>query len=112
MSIFLPGTLFIVWAFPAGCQPRIWSAVFGIAILGIAVVIGLDLFGFLTQGGKISDGFMRAVFAVVMMIDIPLVALAVGSLACWLLTRGNRRINDRASCEAAAVSTTERSLEQ
>ena len=113
MSVFVPGTLFVVWAFPAGRKSIIWSAVFGVAIAGLAAVVGLDLFVFFTQrGGSLSHGPMRAVFAVIMSTDFPLVALAVGSFACWMVSRRNHCSIDRAGSFVPTPSAKERSREE
>ena len=111
MSVFVPGTLFVVWAFPAGRQPIIWSVIFGVAIAGLAAVVGLDLFVFFTQrGGGLSHGPMRAVFAVIMSTDFPLVALAVGSFACWMVSRRKHRSINRAGSYVPTHSAKDRSL--
>lgn len=87
MSLFVPGMLFVVWAFPQSRQPSIWLISFALAIIGLAAMIGIDLFGFLSDGGQLEHGFMRAVFAVIMETEIPYVALAVGSVANWMISR-------------------------
>jgi hypothetical protein len=113
MSIFVPGALFVVWSFPARRQPNIWLVVLGIAIAGLAVVIGFDLFEYFTKrGGQLPHGFMRAVFAVIMSTDFPLVALAVGGFTGWMLTSGKRRSIDRAGSDEPNASAKQRSPEE
>ena len=111
MSVFVPGMLFVVWAFPAGRQPNIWSVAFAVAMLGLAGVVGFDLFGYFSQGEALSGGFMRAVFAVITTTDIPLIALAVGSLACWILTRRKGSSSGRSVNHVASRSADRHSLE-
>ena len=87
MSTVIPTLLFVVWAFPATRVPSIWSLCLEIALLGIAVVIGIDLIVFIRGGGQWQHAFMKAVFTVIMNTDIPLLALAMGSVINWTISR-------------------------
>ena len=91
ISLFVPGMLFVVWAFPQSRNPNIWLLSFTIAIIGLAILVGNDLIGFFSQGGQLKHGFMRAIFAVVMSIEVPCIALAIGSVSNWILSKGDRQ---------------------
>jgi hypothetical protein len=84
--------LFVVWAFPESRRPKVWATMLGVALLGILGVIGLDLFSFFSNGGQLADVWMRAIFSVIMSTDIPVVALAVGSVVNWVITRRQRDV--------------------
>ena len=87
MSLVLPGMLFVVWSFPEARDTRIWLVGFLIAIVCLIAVIGIDLVPFLSKGGKAEHGFMRALFAVIMATDLPVVAFVVGSAVTWMVSR-------------------------
>ena len=92
LSFVVPGMLCVLWTVPESRQPWIWLISFAIAILGLVGIIGFDLFGFLAGGGNSEHGFMRAVFALIMLTDVPLVALALGSSLNWLISRRSRKL--------------------
>ena len=79
--------LFVVWVFPVTRVPAIWSLCLGIAILGMTVVVGIDLFAFFRGGGQWQHALMRSVFSVIKNTDIPFLALALGSVFNWAISR-------------------------
>lgn len=88
----LPGMLFVVWAFPECRHSRIWLISFVIAILGLVGVIGFDWFRYFSDRGRLDHGFMRAIFAVIMSTNLPLVGLATGSIVNWMISRRNPKL--------------------
>lgn len=51
-----------------------------LAIVAFSGIASLDLFPFLTGGGKSSDIFKLIIYKLVSLIDFPLIAFFVGSL--------------------------------
>ena len=78
LSVVLPGMLFVVWAFPDSRRRSIWWLCLAIASLGCVGWVGLDLISYVSGGGK--GPFMRALFALIMSTDVPVVALLIGSV--------------------------------
>ena len=85
VGLTLPIMVFLVWGFSAMRRRRIWLGCLALALVGIAVVAGLDLQQFLAEGGATGDIFRRIVFKIATATDLPLVAIAIGSVANLLL---------------------------
>ncbi len=83
----VPAMAFLVWAVPATRDPRIWLFCLIVALIGLFGIMAVDVGLFLIGGGKISESFQRAVFAVITSTDFPFVAIAIGSVINEWVTR-------------------------
>jgi len=72
---------------------RIWLACLTLASVGIAVVAGLDLQQYLAKGGATGDSFRRILYKLATATDLPLIAIAIGSLVnffcCFWVTKSS-----------------------
>lgn len=101
LSSVIPGMLFVIWAFPATRRPWIWSLCLGIALLGIVAITGADLAGYLSSGGTPANSFKRLIYTLILSRDIPVVALALGSMLNWLITKFLSRATSQAEAHTA-----------
>ena len=85
--------MFVVWTIPKSRNPRIWLICLGVATLGLLGVIGIDLFDYNAFKGPMDKSFNRAVFAVIMSTDWPLVALVIGSIINWTISKRALKAN-------------------
>jgi len=77
----------LVWGCPPLRRTRLWLWIGGLALLGVAALVGIDLQNFLAGDGNFADSPKRALFVLISSTDFPLMAAIVGTVvntwACW-----------------------------
>jgi len=84
LGVALPIMIFLIWGFPVMRSRRIWLGCLALALVGIAVVAGLDLQQYLAKGGEAGESLSRIAFKIATTTDLPLVAISIGSIVNFL----------------------------